>query len=174
MSSLISATNIYFPVMNNIPTAYVQGFQLYLMPLIHFSFHIITPFKTRCLLFISATIPADKNTLKGNILTTSKDIHNGDAVFDPSQNDRLDINPGCFMKMPVICPSIVMILSELTAKTKNELWKVKCTPLIVQWINKWISVCHTLLYVFFFQKRLSCQDYVFIWTLFCQKNKTNQ
>lgn len=49
-----------------------------------------------------------------NILTTNKDSHNDETVFDPSQNERLDINPSCFMKMPFICPSTMMILSELT------------------------------------------------------------
>lgn len=71
--------------------------------------------------FISATISDDKNALKGNILTTNKDIYNTETDFDPSQNDRLDINPGCFMKMPFICPSSMMILSELTENKKNEL-----------------------------------------------------
>lgn len=45
-----------------------------------------------------------------------KGSHNCETVFDPPQNERLDINPGCFMKMPFICPSNMMILFELTEK----------------------------------------------------------
>lgn len=44
-----------------------------------------------------------------------------ETVSDPSKNDRLDINPGCFMKMPFIRPSNMMILSGLTENKKNEL-----------------------------------------------------
>lgn len=37
MSFLISAANIYFPIMNIKPTAYV-GVQLHLIPVIHYTF----------------------------------------------------------------------------------------------------------------------------------------
>ena len=63
----------------------------------------------------------EKYALKGNHLTTNKDSHNDETVFYPSQNDRLDINPGCFMNMPFICPSNMRILSELTENKENEL-----------------------------------------------------
>lgn len=81
----------------------------------------IIPTKLEFSFFISATISAGKKALKGNILTANKDIHNDETVFDPSQNDRLDINPRCFMKMPFTYPSNAMILSELTENKENEL-----------------------------------------------------
>lgn len=74
---------------------------------IYYSF---TPFQVRNQYFNFS----HKSALKGNILTTNKDSHNDETVFDPSQNERLDINPSCFMKMPFIHPSTMMILSELT------------------------------------------------------------
>ena len=133
---------------------------------------LISPFPSKKKSVFYFCINFSRQKHSGNILTANKDIHNDDTVFDPSQNDRLDINPGCFMKMPFMHPSNMMILSELTENKKNELWKVKCKALLVQWINKWISVCYRFLV--YFLNRLNCQDYVFIWTLFCQKNKTNQ
>lgn len=88
--------------MNNKPETNVRDFS-YMIPGIYYSF---TPFQ-----YFNFS---HKSALKGNILTTNKDRHNDETVFDPSQNERLDINPSCFMKMPFICPSTMMILSELT------------------------------------------------------------
>ena len=58
--------------------------------------------------------------LKKKKIATRNENHNSKTAFDPFQNERLDINPGCFMKMPFICPSTLIILSELTEKKKKE------------------------------------------------------
>lgn len=39
---------------------------------------------------------------------------------------------------------------------QNDLWEVKCIALLVQWINKWISICYTFL-VYFFRTGLTAR-----------------
>lgn len=107
MSRLIrQKKKIHFPIMNNKLKANVRGFSHMMLGI----YHPFTPFQVRIQYFNFS----HKSALKVNILTTNKDSHNDETVFDPSQNERLDINPSCFMKMPFICPSAMMMSSELS------------------------------------------------------------